>query len=195
MDPGRPWCHSWRAENEEQGSNRQRLAARRPGPGHQDRTCARRRDRSFGAAQSPPRTRLMPNPGTDGGRSRPSSRVHEPGNYPGSRCPTRVFRALLMSSKAPLASCSQGAAGAGRWLLMAVRGHAPGVRRPGSQRCGAVERPPVFWPGVSQRIALQNLSEVSPKTTSSKCSVILGSGGSASLRRSRGLSAGVTSSR
>ena len=33
------------------------------------------------------------------------------------------------------------------------------------------------------------------KTTSSKCSVILGSGGSASLRRSRGLSAGVTSSR
>src|SRR5437762_303274 len=66
---------------------------------------------------------------------------------------------------------------------------------PGSQRCGAVARSPVFGPGVSQRIALQNLPEVPGKTTSSKCSVILGSGGSASLRRSRGLSAGVTSSR
>ena len=65
----------------------------------------------------------------------------------------------------------------------------------GSQRCGAFERSPVFRPGVSQRIALQNLPEVPGKTTSSKCSVILGSGGSASLRRSRGLSAGVTSSR
>src|SRR5215469_3050982 len=31
--------------------------------------------------------------------------------------------ALLTGSKAALASCSQGAAGGGRWLLTAVRGH------------------------------------------------------------------------
>ena len=78
----------------------------------------------------------------------------------------------------------------------ASRGHAPAMRRPGSQRCGAAGRSPVFRPGVvSQRIALQNLPEVPGRTTSSKCSVILGSGGSASLWRSRGLSAGLTSSR
>jgi len=32
-------------------------------------------------------------------------------------------RALLAASKPALASCSQVAAGGGRWLLMAVRGH------------------------------------------------------------------------
>jgi hypothetical protein len=75
------------------------------------------------------------------------------------------------------------------------RGHAPVVRWPGSQRCGAAERSPVFRPGLSQWQAPQNLPEVPGKTTSSKCSLIMGSGGSARLRRSRGLSAGVTSSR
>ena len=39
----------------------------------------------------------------------------------------KVFRTLLMSSKVPLGSCSQGAAGAGRWLLMAVRGYLGGT--------------------------------------------------------------------
>jgi hypothetical protein len=43
-------------------------------------------------------------------------------------------------------------------------------RRPGSQRCGAVERSPVSRPGLSQRIALQNLPDVPGRTTSSKCS-------------------------
>ena len=60
------------------------------------------------------------------------------------------------------------------------RARVPVVRRPGSQRYGAVERSPVFRPGVSQRIALQNLLEVPGRTTSSKCSVILGSSGCAS---------------
>ena len=47
----------------------------------------------------------------------------------------------------------------------------------------------------SHRKAPQNLPGASGKGTSSKCSMILGSGGSACLRRSRGLSAAVTSSR
>ena len=88
-----------------------------------------------------------------------------------------------------------------------VEGMAP---YPGQARCLALG----FWPAclrklvtiqghsrgrpcplVSKRIAPQNLSGLSGKTTSSRRSVIVGSGGSASLRRSRGLSAGVTSSR
>jgi hypothetical protein len=37
-------------------------------------------------------------------------------------------RALLAGPRSALASCSQGAAGGGRWLLMAVRGHRGGTR-------------------------------------------------------------------
>ncbi len=39
--------------------------------------------------------------------------------------------ALLAGSKPALASCSQVAAGGDHWLVMAVRGHAPVMRRPG----------------------------------------------------------------
>ena len=112
---------------------------------------------------------------------------------------TRVSRCVAHKFKA---RASFKFAGSCWWRSLGIDGrprasrrYAPVVRRPGSQRCGAAGRSPVFRPGVSQRIALQNLPEVPGMTTSSKCSVILGSGGSASLRRSRGLSAGLTSSR
>jgi len=53
-------------------------------------------------------------------------------------------RALLAGSDPALASCLQVAAGDGRWLLMAVRGHLGDtgsvMRRPGSQWGDAIER-------------------------------------------------------
>ena len=62
---------------------------------------------------------------------------------------TSVSRALPLSraSKPALTSGSQIAAGGGRWLLMAVRGHlggTPVMGRPGARRSGAVARPSVF---------------------------------------------------
>ena len=62
---------------------------------------------------------------------------------------------------------------------------------PGSHRAVSDQVP--SWPREN-RIAPQNLSALRGKTTSSKCRVIPESGGSAILRRSRGLSAGLTSS-
>ena len=59
----------------------------RPGPHHHWRTFARCADRAVCSAQTPPPNPTAAEPRDGRVLSRPSSRVHEPGNYPGSRCP------------------------------------------------------------------------------------------------------------
>ena len=81
---------------------------------------------------------------------------------------TRVHPALLAGSTPALASCSQRAAGGGRWLLMAARGHLGGhaavVLGQDLDRGGAVERPPAQaghiprWRGSGECYALSPIA-------------------------------------